>query len=261
MTQALKIPAPLSRPGGVTIDYVDATGVLRILSFDATLQGVHNAAAEASSAPLDTNAIVTDHVRASPRAFTLDVEVTNTPLIPPEGFGGVDTTVDAPKVFRDYTRFASAFGTAGVFVPFAGTVGAQAGATPALVTDAFERDGVRTIQYPTPFNRCKDVFDALETLRRNGTPVRVVSKLATYEEVVIVNLVVTEDPSDAIMIGVDFVEIRRAESQTIRVDPPVAEKRAQKAKASGSQAKYEPSTQTQSTARLGLSALADIVAR
>lgn len=245
----LKVPAPLTKPAGTTLSYVDDAGQMRIIFFDATLRDQHEGAADVSFHPLDTNALVTDHVRASPRALSLEVEVTNTPLVPFEGSGGTETQLNGSRSSRLFTSFASVSGGKGAFVPGAGPIRGNVTFNPATLDASGQPASLRTIQYPTAFDRVKDVWEALDTLRAQGIAVQVVTRLHTYEEMVISRLSAPHGIEDSIVFGIDLVEIRRAESVTIQVDPPVSERRAEKAKTAGNQPTYEPTESKESVAR------------
>jgi len=251
-------PEQLTPLPGTTIHYVDSAGTLRIIAFDATFRDVHQGAAEASFHPLDVNANVTDHVRSSPRALSIECEVTNTPLIPVAG--GRETSLAINSTFRNYTSFAGASGGQSFFVPLVGSQGVPVVVSPAVQSSGTSGESVRTWQYATAFDRVKEVWETLDELRASGTAVQVVTRLKTYKEMVIVNVTAPHGIEDAITFGLDFVEILRADSATIQVDPPVktSEKRAQKDKDAGTQAGYEPAASKQSGARVTLQALADL---
>lgn len=244
----LKVPAPLTRPAGTTLSYVDGTGQVRIIAFDATLRDQHEGAADVSFHPLDTNALVTDHVRASPRALTLDVEVTNTPLVPFDDPNKSTSQLEGDESSRLFTSFASVSGGKGAWVPLVGTIKSNVSFSPASVDKTSTPFKVRTYQYATTFDRVKDVWEALDTLRDQGIAVQVVTRLHTYEEMVISRLSAPHGIEDAIVFGIDLVEIRRAESTTIQVDPPVSERRAEKPKVAGNQPTYEPTPSQESVA-------------
>lgn len=255
----LKVPAPLKTLPGSTVSYVDTGGVLRVIAFDATLRDNHEGTATVSKHPLDINAKVANHVRSDPRILTLEVEVTNTPTRPLDG-NGADGPISISKTFRDFTSFAQASVSGGIFVPGAGSLGQQASFTPAQHTISSEQIQATTLQFATEFDRVREVYEALDALREEGAVVQVVTRLRTYQEAVIVRVGAPHGIEDAITFSITFEEIRRASSETIEVDPPVGEKRAEKTKAAGSQAQYEPPESKQSTARAGLRAAADLVA-
>lgn len=257
----LKVPAPLKTLPGTTVSYVDSGNVLRVIAFDATLEDNHEGTATVSKHPLDINAKVANHVRSDPRMLTIQVEVTNTPCTPQDGGNGTEQGIPITRAFRDFTTLAQASVSPGFFVPGAGTVGNQVTFTPAEQGERTEQLEARTLQFSTEFDRVREVYEALDALRDGGEVVQVVTRLRTYQEAVIVRVGAPHGVADAIVFSVTFEEIRRASSETVQVDPPVGEKRAEKTKAAGSQAQYEPPEQKQTTARATLTALADIVAQ
>lgn len=256
----LKVPAPLKTLPGSTVSYVDSAGTLRVIAFDATLMDNHEGTAVVSTHPLDINARVANHVRSNPRQVTLEVEVTNTPVRPLDG-NGAEASLAISKTFRDYSKFASASVSGGGFVPLIGSVGFNAQFSPAEQATQSEQLSARTLQFATEFDRVKEVFDALDALRDAGEVVQVVTRLRTYQEAVIVRVGTPHGPADAVTFSLTFEEIRRASSQTVQVDPPVGERRAEKTKAAGAQAQYEPPEQKQSVARVSLQRLADLRAQ
>lgn len=256
----LKVPAPLKTLPGTTVSYVDSGGVLRVIAFDATLEDNHEGTATVSKHPLDINAKVANHVRADPRIVTIQVEVTNTPCRPQDGGNGTEQPLSVSKAFRDFTRFAEASVSPGIFVPLAGPVGSQVTFTPAEMATNAQQADARVLKFTTEFDRVREVYEALDALRDAGEAVQVVTRLRTYQEAVIVRVGAPHGIADAITFSLAFEEIRRASSETIQVDPPVGEKRAEKTKAAGSQAQYAPPEQKQSAARATLRALADITA-
>ncbi len=251
----MPIPAPLTKDlPGTTIVYVDEGGSFRVIQFDATLRDTHQGSAEASFHPLDINASVTDHVRASPRGLSLEVEVTNTPLIPIAGAAQSDLLIDMTSKAFSYGNASTGSST---FVPIVGPISTPPRVELGTFSSVNDSRKAKPWQYAQPFDRVKEVWEALDKLRDSGTPVQVTTRIHTYEEMVIVNVTAPHGPEDAIVFGIDLVEIRRAESVTIQVEPRVEEKKAQKKKDTGSQATYEPSDQKQSAARVTLQKLAD----
>jgi hypothetical protein len=243
MTQVLNVPAPLVKPPGTSISYVDGGGSLRTIWFDATLMDDHQGTAVVTSRALDVNARVSTHVRADNRRFTLQAEVTNTPLI--TGDGAQEIVVQVQHARRELVQGASVRGGNGAFIPGAGTVQSPVSAEPATYQDAQTVHQVPVTQYPNGMDRAGEV-------------VRVNSRLTDYQEMVIVGVGAPHGPADAIEFTVAFEEIRRASSEVIEVDPPVAEKRAEKTKPAGNQPKYEPTPEKQSAADAAVQGLADL---
>jgi len=236
---ALAVPNPNTRPKGSTISYVDDSGALRIIAFDATLRDTHAGAATATEHALDVNAKVTNHVRAESRRLTLEVEVTDTPLIPVNGAANTDLQIN--RTFRDFTQGAQASVTPGLFVPGFGTVPTPVVSfTPAVQTDRSEPTKARVTTYAGGLSRVREVFTALDSLRESGTAVQVTTRLRTYSEMVITNVGAPHGPEEAVTFTVDLVEIRRASSEIVQVEPRVEEKRAEKKQGTGSQPKYPP---------------------
>lgn len=238
-------PEKTSTPGGTFITYVDDAGVLRVIAFDATERDNHQGTATASDYALDVNARVTDHVRADARRFSTEVVVTNTPIVPPLGHAGAVQSITLAKPFRDFRSFAQVSGNEAGFDLLLGPlqvrdIGAtQVTAEGAVPEERSERVAAEVLQFATPFDRCKEVFDVLDALRDAGTPVTVHTRLREYREVVILSHNTVHAAEDATTIALDFQQIRRAVSQVIQVSPPVREPRAKKKKEAGAQGTYE----------------------
>lgn len=243
----MTIVAPEKRttPGGTFISYVDAAGVLRLIAFDATERDAHQGTATASDYALDVNARVTDHVRADARRLSFEVIVTNTPIVPPPGHDGAVQAMALEKPFRDFRKFAQVSGNASGFDLLLGPLQVRdIGATgvtvePGEIEERSERVAAEVLQFSTPFDRCKEVFDALDALRDAGTPVTVTTRLREYREMVILSHNTVHEAEDATTISIDVQQIRRAASSIIQVSPPVREPRAKKKKEAGAQGTYE----------------------
>ncbi len=86
----------MSAPVKLQLSWVDGGGILGVLELDAILRENHQFAAKATQFPVETGAVVSDHVIHEPEVVRLEVIVSDTPL--PAGMG-----VD-PETFRENAK-------------------------------------------------------------------------------------------------------------------------------------------------------------
>lgn len=239
------MPTPefLDRQGGCFITFVDGSGATRVIAFDATLSVRHSGRSEITDHPVLDIGTTSDNSRPKPRSCTIEAHVTNTPILAPVGVSGDVSPLDLPSPVRDLRAGAIAtdptgyqFGT-----PIGG--GVTFGRSPVEVTAAQfgtteGRTKAQVLQFPTPFDRVRDVWDELESLRVAGVEVSVVCRTTQYLRALIESVDGPEDPADALTLTIGIREITVATSEVVQVNPPVSEPRAQKPQDQGATGSY-----------------------
>lgn len=236
--------------GGTTLSYTDGAGQLRVIAFDCTIRTVHSGEAEVTEHPVELGADISDGARPRNRRILIEADVTNTPVVTPPGVNSVQSTISAPQPFRDFRRTASISGSGGRDIGTFG-VSVNVGAKPFRVEPAVRATfgtygSLTTQQFPLVFDRVQEVWTALDTIRAEGTPVTVSSKLHTYDQCLIASLSAPEDAMGGITFTIELVEIRTATSEQVSISPPVSIPRAARKVPAGAQPLYElpPAKQT-----------------
>lgn len=243
----------------VTLVYEDDAGVLQTVRFDAVLRELHTATAVPTEHTMESGVDLSDHVRPERARLSLDGFVTNTPT--PSSFTGKSRGVQQQMQFtRTERATVSPASVSGGRTPPIRIPGAPTIITPITVRNAVREDRVTTVagnvfQFPTRFDRVREVYDTLELLRRTGTSFAVYSYLREYDSMVITSMSAPKEAQDAITFALELIEVRFADTETIDAPAP-REKRAQKTKPQGPKATYEAPTRASSIARNKLLSLA-----
>lgn len=150
-----------------------------ILEFDAVMSETHEGRSEITQRAVERGAPISDHKRALNRLLTLEGFVTNTPL-------------DAPP--------PSGYGL-------------------TTVTTTIGKTGAQVRVFSAEFDRVRDVWDTLERLRMEATPVGISTRWRDYEDVQILAVTLPrETPEDSAMFSIEISEVRIA--RTREVDTP-----------------------------------------
>lgn len=179
--------APSTSP--IQLSYVDSAGALRVLEIDAFLSEQHHHTAMATQFPVETGALVSDHVIQEPDVVRLEVLATDTPL-PSSRFGEAISPEEFDLLSADPGR------------------------------------GRKSQQYP---GRGRDVYRQVVELKEAGTAVVLTSTVHTYENMVIesVELPVDASRGDAAQFSVSLRKVQQVGLRTVAV--PKIEKASGKA--------------------------------
>lgn len=154
---------------------------IHLLQFDCVTSEKHEGSSIATEHTVESGAPLTDHKRPLPRKLSIEAIVTQTPL-------------DAP--------------------PLSGT-GDSNNVTASIQQEPNARANVVT--FSQPFDRIRDVINALDSLRLDATSVTISTKHRTYDEVQI--MTVTEpreaDDGDSLRFSIEIQEIRVASSRSV----------------------------------------------
>lgn len=187
--------------------------------------------------------------------------------------GGPSLTVEGgpPKRVREFAPFAglaAGAGGAGAFIGAGIAVGGSVEVTPAarpvwaakdIEPEAAGPDSVdvKVLQFSTPFDRVKAVYDALRLLKDNRIKFTVVTTLRTYEDMGLAVMDVEQSATigNAFEGTLEIQQIRTVYSETVKVTEPLEIRGQQKKKRGNQQAAAE----TPAQAEVSRSWLADIV--
>lgn len=156
------------------------------LLIDATVNEQHQVNAQVTDHQVEKGASVTDHVRPLPRRLTLDAIITNTPI----------TTVFSQPL---------ALG------PFVGDIDLQGGLSATGV-----------LQFRTEFDRAQSSYDLLSEAALNGAVFQVFTTLASYDDMIAVNLSVPRnvDSGNSLQFTLDMQQLNFVEVLTGQALPP-----------------------------------------
>lgn len=237
------------------IAYIEGNA-LRILQFDATISENHSGTAVATERPVEKGISLTDHVRAERMRLTVDVHVSNTPVLPGGILGrehiGIGGSIK-PLNLEDVLERVLTSGVEGSIstASMLELVTEQAGIRvpgrpvepsikPAKYEEVRTTSSVNTLQFDKVFDRVTDVYLTLERLRMQGNKLTVSTTLRVYDTMILTSVTTTRDVANrhATTFSLEFSEIRVGETQTTELPEPI-EVRAKPKKNNGAQATKE----------------------
>jgi hypothetical protein len=220
--------------------YYEIDGVSNVLFFDVTLDEQNVGTAEVTKHPVERGADMADHHRAAPPSFTLRAMVTNTPIesigrlvgawLPQTletdarvmADGGANIPARAAQIRGGYTAPYRPPGAPRPHFPV-DVIGGQLASGP-------QRLVAQTFTFTNPQDRLRDMWDALDKLREDGTTLTVLTRLKDYENMVITQLGAPVTVLDAIEFSISCEQITYYQSLTFgSVDRVAAAKVATKA--------------------------------
>lgn len=187
---------------------------------DISVREQHNNSAEATKYPVEEGADITDHVRLMPNQIVMEGEVTNQPFELPgshvegvradeSGFAFDVTEARATGVTSKTIQGEPTLGLLGLLpgvdqgATLLRTVGVDARSNvqlnmvlPQLATSSRKLQA-NALRFSKPFDRVKAVDQALQVAFRSRRPVQVITGLRVYEAVVIIDLSVMREASNA----------------------------------------------------------------
>lgn len=198
------------------------------VTFDATIRENHGTSAEATEHPVEQGAPVSDNVREERDRLSVEVHVTNTPVVSPnvDGANGEVRQLQVTSTGKSFTRLANAKRN-------------------GEVEQAQREDNTRTLQamvlqFANSFDRCSATYNLLTGLCKNGIELTIVTSLRQYDSMVIVDITAPRDaPSrHSIKFQMELVEMRFANSETVDSPEPL-ETRAERSRRRGAQGAQE----------------------
>lgn len=204
------------------------------IRIDATVSRTHVFANTVTDHPVERGANITDHVRPDPVRLNIVGVVSNAPIFLPAndrpGEVNVDGSVGTYKThyvnvsaYRKVTPLLSAgipvqiAQTSLGFRPLAPPAGPK-GAVMARVQAGWSA-GARVLTFEQEYDRARKVFEELRVRRDLGTLLRVETRLADYDDMVIETLTVPEsfEIGDALQFELSLKQVIMAESELVPV--------------------------------------------
>lgn len=229
-------------------DKGEPQGPTNYLEFDATLLEEFTRAAEVTRFPVESGSVLSDHYQPQPRAITLEVQVSDTPVRPYTPIEGktsatkVPVGEEAPKDLTPYLRPNVA--------PVTGVLSER-----ALFQAEHRIPKGRTasvLQFAGGVTRTVDVFKALDDLITSRQLVDVVLfKNVEYKNMVIVNVRTPRDASSGstLTFTIDLVQVQFADTTTTANPQPSEKKHKPKSDAGNRNPKNDPTANAQANAK------------
>lgn len=192
------------------------SGNLKQITFDATPSETHLISATVTEHPVEKGVALTDHVRPNPFKITLEVVISNTPI---------DLPSSADDSFTDGAKRQAQQVSLSLSPSSQMTQGANNGAA-AKFQDTSPSANATAFQFSVQFDRVRKIYEALQNLVGNSTPITIQTSLCLYDNMEIVNISVprsVEMGANALRFTMDCQEIRTVESQTVPTPAPVAQ--------------------------------------
>jgi hypothetical protein len=233
-------------------------GTTSVIEFDATLTETHTSSARATEHPVEEGASVTDHVRPELDRVALEGFITNTPIndVSADLFGArrvaamkgdhkTPLTLYSPSSRQ--SKVASMKGLpdpakARAFSAIASRPGGEIvtyrppllNSQPKLEVIPGERRLVphnvqgTSLQFASPIDRVKEVYNVLQMLCTTGVEVTLVTDLREYPTMLIEKLSAPRQAMAAMSFSLELKQVRFAQVKTGKVAVKrVAEKRAE----------------------------------
>jgi hypothetical protein len=231
---------------------------------DVSVHETHSVGAEVSEHPVEAGANIADHIRPLPRAITIEGMVTNFPIELPRSHAGAarvaSTSIEIVAASDPRPRVSPAtvqiegepsVGPLGILpgvgqaVAILGALKLDVRSKEQFAAQQFNVDERATTTYAAnvlhftePFNRVRDVHDALLRIVETSQLVTVVTGLITYNSVALTDLSVERSGA----LGADMLKftavgkvLRIVQSQTAKLPDPI-DSRAKGTKSRGKQA-------------------------
>lgn len=200
-------------------------GEIKVVVFDATIRELHGHSAVATKHPVEQGAPVTDHVKPDPDTLSVDVHVTNTPVVSPnvDGANGEVRSMSLRTEARAQAKGAK--------------VSREGKVTAAEYESKGLRSAANVLQFGGSFDRVGTVYEVLARLCKEGVEVTVVTSLRQWDAMLISRVTVPREAKGsrhAATFQVDFSEVRFAETETVGTPEPL-ETRAERARRRGAQ--------------------------
>lgn len=199
-------------------------GEIKAVVFDATVRELHQHSATATNHPVESGAPVTDHVKPEPDQLSVDVHVTNTPIISPnvDGANGEVRSMNVQTEARSQSKGAK--------------VSREGNVTAAEYENNRLQGSAMVLQFGGGFDRVGSVYEVLARLCKEGVDVTVVTSLRQWDSMLISRVSTPREAASrhAVTFQVDFQEVRFAETETVGTPEPL-ETRAERARRRGAQ--------------------------
>lgn len=207
------------------------------ISIDATTREVHSMANEVTSHAVEIGANLSDHIRPEADVLTIDGVISNAPhYLPADHVGNavaVNQQITAELAATDSTGVVTgASPRLGRFVNLPGAnlvpVGPPARASVGSRTEARTLSATVTA-FSEEFDRVREIFEELASLRTLGTLLRVITSLNEYDNMAIQSLEATRQGGqyDNLTFSLTVKRVKFGETKEVAV-PAIATKRKDK---------------------------------
>lgn len=212
-------------------------------SGDLILAEHHENTVDITEHPVEVGANITDNIRQTLNEFTIDVWLTNTPIVTDEleGRGFEDLAEYNPPVYE--IPFSLTPG--GLFRAAGGAIGAAVDA----ITGAQPKGPVkfRVLQFDTPFDRPREVQSALIKYQSAGVLFDVITSARFYKGMAIKSVSMTREEPGGAPMSIALKEIKTVSSSSVAA-PKTDELRGQKKTSAGAQSGKDGSSSSASLA-------------
>jgi hypothetical protein len=191
------------------------------LHFDATTREIHVAGSQVTTHPIEKGSDVADHVQVNQPRLTIEAVVSNTPLeTPKSNVDGATGEVRGLNLNVKDSKFIT-FGVTTTRVPVARQVGAQ------------------VLQFRQEFNRVKGVAATLVDLVESAALVQITNGLREYQDMVLTNLSMPRETTDAVTLTFDAVHVNFVDTSTTAASASTTKKRKNHGNKGNKEAKPE----------------------
>jgi hypothetical protein len=255
----------------VEISFVLSNGEVEFIDVDAVLEEQHRSTAMVSEHPVEDGSNISDHVRADQDTLTMEMFVTNTPIIdqPSANLQGavseIAIGVETPPV-RAGGPILIDPGSPPIRLPLGIPIPGRAPTWEAapfisqITTALVDLQGANVLQFGSQFNRVNFVYTVLRALLVTGTAVRIVTSIRTYENMVFEELTTprSADVGDAIRFNVTARQIRVVDTVTVEAPPDPSEERGRNRGNRGGQQTDDASTEEEDRSSVAVRILSSL---
>jgi hypothetical protein len=193
----------------------------QIIWFDATMTEVHGLANDVTEHPVEDGPDITDHIRPQQDTFRMTAFVTNHP------YRTVDQILaDLPRqadlVWGAQTGSVKPLALEYTTSPFVPGLSNAINAVGNALASGQGLQGqktflTQTLQFDQQFDNVSEVYEALRTLKDDGTLVEIVTSIRSYEDMVVKEVVMDRDPQtgDGARFTIDFKQVRIVTTATV----------------------------------------------
>lgn len=206
------------------------TGPTLYLDFDATLLEEFSRSAEVTRFPVEDGSVLSDHYQPQPRAITLEVQVTDTPVRPRKRIDGKTSAINEPIGIERPLYLDLPLNPA----PVTGVTG------PRIIRGNVERfpkqRTVPILQFDGEVYRTVDAFLMLDELMQTGQLVDILLfREVEYTDMVIVNVNAPRDADSGstLTFTIDLVQVVFASTETGASPQPKEKKHSPRQDAGG----------------------------
>lgn len=210
---------------GSYLYWTDKKGSTQILWFDVVTEEAHHLQTEATEHPVEEGADVTDHVRPKVDRVTLSTFVSNTPII--------EKTEIAAYIKQTGKLLGVQSGAVeGVELdvklyepPLTPTPGSVLNALSSAVANLLggkKQFKAQVLKFAKEFDNVQEVYDALQSIRKNGILVNVVTSTRTYRDMCLEDISMnrTAETGTGATFHVECKEIRIVSTLKVKAPKP-----------------------------------------